>query len=162
MDILYYRRNNMLKKIISGLQTGVDRAALDVCLENSFPCGGWCPKCRMAEDGVLSEDYPIISSSRDERFATEENILDSDGTLVITRGRPVGMTALSSVLAKRRGKYSLVLDVLRVANNETAVAIINKWIEENRIEILNIAGPKESRYPGMYITTRVIIEQLLK
>ncbi len=73
-------------KIISGGQSGVDRAALDFCLENNIPCGGWCPKGRMAEDGRISDKYPLIETeSEDYAERTRLNVENSDGTLIIFR-----------------------------------------------------------------------------
>lgn len=80
-----------LLKIISGGQTGVDRAALDVALELGLPCGGWCPRGRRAEDGVIAERYPL-TETRSARYAvrTVRNVRAADGTLVLTRGQPSG------------------------------------------------------------------------
>ena len=94
-----------LHKIVSGGQTGVDRAALDVALELGLPCGGWCPQGRRAEDGPIDPRYPL----RETRAAaypvrTRWNVRDSDGTLILTRGRPDRGTALTADLAKRLGK----------------------------------------------------------
>src|SRR5438309_6802555 len=96
-------------KIISGGQSGVDRAALDVALELGISCGGWCPKGRRAEDGVIPEQYPVrenASTSYPPR--TEMNVRDSDGTLILTNGRPDRGTALTVNLAKRYEKPCLV------------------------------------------------------
>lgn len=82
--------------IVSGGQTGVDRAALDVALALGIPCGGWCPKGRLAEDGPLPDRYPL----RETEFEgyskrTKLNVQDSDGTLLFTRQRPSGGTKLT-------------------------------------------------------------------
>ena len=71
-------------KIVSGGQSGVDRAALDFALENKIPCGGWCPKGRLAEDGRIHHRYPLReTSSTDYRVRTQANVEDSDGTLIL-------------------------------------------------------------------------------
>ncbi len=153
---------DMLTKIISGAQTGVDRAALDVARAKKFPCGGWCPKGRLAEDGKLPKSYPLEESkSSDERIATELNILEADGTLILTLGRPTGGTALAGELARRRGKPYLVIDLLEVVDTNTASTLIRNWLRENKIEILSISGPRQSRCPGIYESTKAILEKVI-
>ena len=152
----------MLKKIISGSQTGVNRAALDVAIEKGIPCGGWCPNGRQAEDGVLNKKYPLEESkSTDDRIATELNIGESDGTLILTWGRPTGGTALSQIVAKRRFKHLFVVDIKKTYDDAKAAKEILKWIESCNIEVLNIVGPRESRCPGIYNDARSIIEKLI-
>src|SRR6266571_9073801 len=98
LDISPSRASNsfaamVVSKIVSGGQTGVDRAALDVALELGIPCGGWCPRGRRAEDGIIPERYPLIetpTTAYPQR--TERNVRDSDGTLVLTVGRADGGT----------------------------------------------------------------------
>ena len=95
----------MVEKIISGGQTGADRAALDVALELKIPCGGWCPKGRRAEDGRIDDRYPLKETpSTDYRVRTRLNVEESDGTLVITRGPLTGGTALTIKLVRENGK----------------------------------------------------------
>lgn len=139
--------SSLIQKIISGGQTGADRAALDVALELDVPCGGWCPKGRKAEDGPIPKLYPLreTSSSR-YPVRTERNVRDSDGTLVITRGKPSGGTALTIELARKLGKPHLVIDLSENGDPD----VVRGWIQSNRIEILNVAGPRESEAPGIY------------
>ncbi len=74
----------MIRKIISGGQTGVDRSALDFCLQNNIECGGWCPKDRIAEDGMIPLKYPLKETTEvDSIFRTHKNIIEADGTLII-------------------------------------------------------------------------------
>src|SRR5262245_54833883 len=92
-------------KIISGGQSGVDRAALDVALELGIPCGGWCPKGRRAEDGPLPDRYPLDETQTSfypER--TRRNVRDSDGTLILADGAAKGGTALTIELAEQMQK----------------------------------------------------------
>ena len=85
---------------MSGGQTGVDRAALDIALEGGIDCGGWCPRGRRAEDGVIPLCYPLTEcESKQYRVRTERNVLDSDATLIIKHGRLIGGSALTAQLA---------------------------------------------------------------
>jgi hypothetical protein len=133
-------------KVISGGQTGVDRAALDVALELGLPCGGWCPKGRRAEDGAIPLSYPLSetsSSAYPER--TARNIRDSDGTLVLTRGVPDGGTALTVKLATRYRRPLLSIDLERPSSPDRVAT----WAERQGVEVLNVAGPRESSCPGI-------------
>src|SRR5207247_6359035 len=137
----------MVDKVISGGQTGVDRAALDVALERGVRAGGWCPKGRKAEDGSLASRYPLTETPSEEYWQrTEWNVRDSDGTLVLTRGAPTEGTAYTIEVAKKLGKPCLVLD-LTEAPNESAV---QDWAGEHKVRVLNVAGPRESKCPGIY------------
>ena len=137
----------MFEKVVSGGQTGVDRAALDVALKLGVPAGGWCPKGRKAEDGQLPLRYPLRETPSEEyRQRTEWNIRDSDGTLVLTRGVPTEGTAYTIEVARKLGKPCLVLD-LTEAPNESAV---KDWADEHKVRVLNVAGPRESKCPGIH------------
>jgi hypothetical protein len=137
----------MFLQIISGGQTGVDRAALDVALKLGLPCGGWCPKGRRAEDGPIPERYPVLeTSSLAYPRRTARNVRDSDGTLVLTCGRPDRGTALTLRLAQRYKKPLLVLDL----DEAPEPAEVRQWIEVQQIRVLNVAGPRESSSPGIH------------
>src|SRR5262245_55320595 len=100
----------MTLEIRSGGQTGVDRAALDVALELGLPCGGWCPRGRRAEDGPIPDHYPLRETrSPAYPVRTRWNVRDSDGTLILTRGRPDRGTLLTEELARDMGKPLLVV-----------------------------------------------------
>lgn len=136
-------------KVISGGQSGVDRAALDVALELGITCGGWCPRGRRAEDGVIPARYPLIettSPSYPER--TGRNVESSDATLVIVRGRPRrgSGTALTVGLTRRHGKPWLIVDPDGVGEVDAVLA----WLAANRVRTLNVAGPRESESPGIH------------
>ena len=135
-------------KIISGGQTGVDRAALDVALELKLPCGGWCPKGRLAEDGKIASQYPLIETpTSDYSERTEWNVRDSDGTLILTYGTPIGGTGLTVEIAQILKKPLLILDL----NNPLPKEEVMDWIQSNQIQTLNVAGPRESfRTEGIY------------
>ncbi len=137
----------VLESIVSGGQTGVDRAALDVALEFGLPCGGWCPLGRRAEDGPIPVEYPLRETPKEKyQQRTRWNVRDSDGTLILTIGSPQGGTELTRKVAERLEKPHLVLDLAETADTR-AVA---DWVSKHRIHVLNVAGPRESTQPGIY------------
>jgi hypothetical protein len=146
-------------KIISGGQTGVDRAALDVALELGLECGGWCPKGRRAEDGPIPARYPLNETNSDQYPPrTAMNVRTADGTLIVTRGKPDRGTGLTLQLAKRYRKPSLVVDL----DQAPKTAEVRKWLESNRINILNIAGPRESSCEGIYAQAAHLLKKILR
>ncbi|MGD8836123.1 MAG: putative molybdenum carrier protein [Desulfobacteraceae bacterium] len=141
----------MLKKIVSGGQTGVDRAALDAAIRMGIPHGGWIPKGRLTEDGPLPERYHLDEMPTDsypER--TEKNVLDSDGTLIISRGAPQGGTDYTRKMALRHGKQMLHIDLSLHTNCLDAASLVSSWLRINNIETLNVAGPRASKDPEIY------------
>ena len=137
----------MITKIVSGGQTGVDRAALDVALQRDVPCGGWCPRGRRAEDGRIPDEYVLQETdSKNYSHRTERNVEDSDGTLILTGGPLTGGTALTRSLARRNGSPELVIDL----REEADFGAVEQWLAANRIRILNVAGPRESQQPGIH------------
>jgi hypothetical protein len=146
-------------KVVSGGQTGVDRAALDAARALRLPCGGWCPRGRLAEDGPIDPAYPLVETpSADYAQRTEWNVRDSDGTLVLVRGRARGGTALTIALARRQGRPLLVLDLKRDPAPDEA----QRWIAATGIAVLNVAGPRESQRPGIGQQARAFLERLLR
>jgi len=148
----------MVKKIVSGGQAGVDRGALDAALQLGFDCGGWCPLGRRAEDGPIDPRYPL-SESDSPRYdvRTEQNIIDSDGTLIITGGRLEGGTRLTLELALQKNRPCRVIDLRQPLELEQVI----DWLVALEISTLNIAGPRESKQPGIADKTREIVEKLL-
>jgi hypothetical protein len=146
-------------KLVSGGQTGVDRAALDVALDLGIPCGGWSPKGRLAEDGTIPDCYPLKETPLPVYpQRTEWNVRDSEGTLVLTTGRIAGGTALTIELARRQKKPCLVVNL----QDQLDVKIARAWIEANNIHVLNVAGPRESENRGIYSKAVEFLRQLLK
>lgn len=146
-------------KIVSGGQTGVDRAALDVALALGVPCGGWVPRGRRAEDGPLDGLYPVQetkSSAYDAR--TEANVRDSDATLILTRGEPAGGTRLTLDLAQAANKPYHIVDLKRTHSPLAAL----RWLESKRPGVLNVAGPRESNAPGIYGEAKTFLNNLLE
>src|SRR3954470_4737331 len=127
----------MIRRIVSGGQTGVDRAALDVALEQGMDCGGWCPQGRRAEDGPIPEHYPLQETPWDGYpQRTEWNVRDSDGTLILTYGESDRGTALTVELVQRKKKPYFVVDV----TGEVDANAIRAWAEANGVRVLNVAG----------------------
>ena len=151
----------MLKKIISGGQTGADRAALDVAINLEIPHGGWVPKGRLAEDGPIPERYHLREigiPSYEQR--TEQNVIDSDGTLIISHGSLTGGSAYTQAMAFKHNKPWLHIDLMQTDAFRASLEI-ELWISENRIEVLNIAGPRESKDKNIYQATKDILEVVL-
>lgn len=152
----------ILKRIVSGGQTGVDRGALDAALAAGFPCGGWCPEGRKAEDGPIPERYPMKDlAGAGYRQRTRQNVIDSDGTLVLCFGEPTGGTAETLRFCERFGKPALIVDGL-VSNQEAAAATAKAFIEQRRIAVLNVAGPRESSHAGARAFAETVVSLLLR
>ena len=137
----------MITKIVTGGQTGVDRAALDVAMQLGIPVGGWCPRGRRAEDGRIPDSYLLLeASSVNYAKRTELNVRDSDGTLILSGGPLTGGTALTKSLAQRLRKPVFVVDL----RDDPAPNVTDEWLAANSIQTLNVAGPRESQQPGIY------------
>ena len=158
MTILRKLRSTRPQRLVSGGQTGVDRAALDVALELGIPCGGWCPKGRLAEDGRIDLRYPLQeTASADPAERTRLNVAESDATLLITLGPARGGSALTIAEAEYHKKPCLVLDLL---SREAGVIAVLNWLALVNPAQLNVAGPRESEAPGVYPLTRALLERV--
>lgn len=148
--------------IISGGQTGVDRAALDAAIELGIPHGGFVPKGRIAEDGKLSLKYKVKElPGTDYADRTRANVDWADATLIIYRGRLMGGTLFTWEYAKNRGRRVKMID-LKMMGPDTATEQITTWVKEITPERLNIAGPRESTHPGIYQEVLHILRSAFK
>ena len=151
-------RNISITRIISGGQTGADRAALDFAISRGISHGGCIPKGRRTEEGSLPEKYKLRempTASYPER--TAQNVIDSDGTLIVSRGSLRGGSALTRRLAAQYRKPCLHIDLKETLQDE-AVPRIREWVNSNAIAILNVAGPRASENPDIYRETLGLLE----
>ena len=151
------RRKPCIDRLVSGGQTGVDRGALDAALARGVSCGGWCPKGRRAEDGVIPARYPLTECpSRAYKARTERNVRDGDATLILTDGKPPtgGTLATIRFAEKLRKPHKIV----PVNSDPRAIA---RWLVETHCRILNVAGPRESKSPGIQAASRKFTDALL-
>jgi hypothetical protein len=152
----------MLEKVVSGGQTGADRAALDAAAECGLATGGWVPLGRRAEDGQVPSRYRglLEADSRSYAHRTQLNVRDSDATLVVTFGRPRGGSALTLDLARSLGRPVLALDLARLTR-EQAVARLEAWLDEIGPRVLNVAGPRASQEPRIGDAVRALLRAAL-
>jgi len=148
----------VVERVISGGQSGVDRAALDAALELGIVCGGWCPRGRLAEDGRIPDRYPLRETpASGYAQRTEWNVRDADATLVLHRGRMRGGTALTVALARRLQRPCLTVDLAETADPDA----IRAWLAARRVAALNVAGPRESQAPGIGELARTVLRAVL-
>ena len=146
-----------ITKIVSGGQTGVDRAALDVAIELGIEHGGWCPRGRRAEDGIIASKYQVTeTSSSDYAVRTQMNVQESDGTLILYRERLQGGTLLTHRLAKQHDKPILRIRIDRSVN----YAQIVDWLKAHCISTLNVAGPRGSSHPELQQQAKSVLLNL--
>ena len=152
----------MIKRIVSGGQTGVDRGALDAALAAGVDCGGWCPRGRRAEDGLIPALYPMTEAPGARYIArTKLNVRDSDGTIVLAPGAPSGGTRATIEHASRLGRPCLVLDLASIDDME-AVSAATRWVETEEISVLNVAGPRASGWADGRTRADAVISGLLR
>jgi hypothetical protein len=152
----------MIEKIISGGQTGADRAGLDVAIELGIAHGGWIPKGRKTEEGRLPDEYHLLeTNSIDYAQRTELNIVDSDGTLIMSHGPLAEGSALTQELARKHRRPCLHID-LKEMDDSTAAEIINMWIDTRQIKTLNVAGPRTSSDPKIYEAAKRVLKAVIE
>ena len=151
-----------LKKIISGGQTGVDRAALDAALHHRFPCGGYCPKGRKADDGAISGHYPLTEhASADYAKRTLANIVHSHGTLIIYAQVLKGGTALTADYCRQHETPLILVDAER-QHSEQAADLALEFFRKFDVRCLNVAGPRHSQWPEGYRYAYHCMDHILK
>jgi len=132
--------------IVSGGQTGVDRAALDVAIDQGIQHGGWCPAGRLAEDGAIPLHYSLRETkSREYPVRTEQNVVDSDATLILYEGQLRGGTLLTRRLCRRLEKPHFC-----IAMDRKSAESAREWLHQQQPQTLNIAGPRESTCNGIH------------
>ena len=149
-------------KIISGGQTGVDRAALDVALRHGLECGGWCPAGRLDEFGKIPSHYPIRElqgGGFTER--TLQNVKDSDGTVIVYCDHLGGGTAQTVDCCHEQTRPHELIEASKISA-EDAAQLIGDFVRKNKIVILNVAGPRESEWPEGYDYTFRVLNTFLK
>lgn len=148
----------VVERIVSGGQTGVDRGALDAAIAMHIDHGGWCPRGRLAEDGFIPLVYKLTETDASEyAVRTERNVIDSSGTLVLYKQRLQRGTLLTYRLAQRHGR-----PVLRVRLDRAVhIELIQEWLRAEKICVLNVAGPRESSYPGIAIEAAELLTRVL-
>lgn len=164
-----------VRKIVSGGQTGADRGALDAALALGLAHGGWCPRGRSADDGPIPARYALIeTAARDHAVRTEMNVIDSDATLIVSRGPLAGGSALTARLAATHGKPCLHVDLdrgpgpaagLNARSRTEVVQRVRAWLERPgpgaNIDVLNVAGPREQQCPGLAADVRALLVAVL-
>lgn len=149
-----------LQRIVSGGQTGADRAALDWAIRRGVEHGGWCPRGRLAEDGILDRRYRLRETESDSYVQrTRRNVEDSDGTLVLNLGALDGGTLETVRYAEALGKPCLLIALdAGIGPDDPARAL--QWLRQWGIAALNVAGPRESKRPGIYRLTLDFLDRL--
>lgn len=141
-------------RIVSGGQTGADRAALDFAIEHGYPHGGWVPRGRLAEDGIIPLHYQLTElADGGYRQRTRRNVEDSDGTLIVNRGELDGGSLATHRFAVKLTQPVHVVNVEGdFCANHDVIESMN-WVRQYGIQTLNVAGPRESKRPGIYRLT---------
>lgn len=152
-----------VNKIISGGQTGADRAALDFALENNIEIGGFVPKGRGAEDGKISGKYPNLIETETRNYAerTDLNILEADATIILSHGKLSGGSLLTKQLAEKHNKPFLQIDFCQT-NIQLASSKAKAFLESNDCKVLNIAGPRASGDLEIYAKTKEFLQTLFE
>lgn len=148
----------MIEKIISGGQTGADRAALDAAIRLEIDHGGWVPRGRLAEDGVINLKYRLQEMPTDSYpLRTEQNVIDSDGTVIISHGKLTGGSDYTRQMALKHNRPWLHIDLNQTPGFKAAEKMID-WIRQYRIAVLNVAGPRASGDPRIYKAVLGVLE----
>ena len=157
-----FAQSIFLRRIVTGGQTGVDRGALDAALGADFSCGGWVPGDRMAEDGVISDRYPLTALPHGNyRQRTRLNVVESDGTAILYDGHLNGGTRLTHDLCGLVERPCILISAREMPDPVAAAKSVLEFIDENKIETLNVAGPRASRWSGGYSFALAVVGGLI-
>lgn len=149
----------IVARIVAGGQTGADRGGLDAAIELGIPHGGSCPRGRRAEDGRIPERYHLEeTNSWGYHLRTRRNVLDSDATVVFSRGSLTTGSALTYHLAVDHGKPVLHIDL----DSCLATSTLRGWLASTKPLVLNVAGQRESRCPGIQEAVRKMLVAVLR
>jgi len=147
-----------LTRIVSGGQTGVDQAALATAIELEIPHGGWCPLGRRSESGTIPIQYQMEEMpTRDYAARTRQNVIDSDGTLIVYRDQLSAGTLLTQQFANEIDRPLFLLDVTKPPEP----LVPRGWLKRHCIAVLNVAGPRESTTPGIFADTMRTLQAIL-
>ncbi|MDG2385277.1 MAG: putative molybdenum carrier protein [Pirellulaceae bacterium] len=146
-------------RIVSGGQTGVDQAALQVAIELRIEHGGWCPRGRICEAGTIPKQF-FLRETQSAKYSvrTEKNVIDSDGTLILYRDQLSGGTALTQRMAMKHQRPLKIIDLSTRSDFDQ----IHQWLLQNKISCLNVAGPRESTAIGIGAQSQRFLQQLLR
>jgi hypothetical protein len=153
------RTPHRIRRIVSGGQTGVDRGALDAAIELDVEHGGSCPRGRLAEDGRIPDRYALdeIDSSR-YWVRTEQNVIDSDATLLLYWKHLSGGTEFTRRMAIKHAQPFFLFDF----TNPPELNDVLQWLSDEQVEVLNCAGPRESSCPGIGSLARLQIIEIVR
>ena len=149
---------NMLQKIISSGESGVDRAALDVGLALGLAVGGWCAPGRQAEDGRITDDYPVVETlGQSDLFRIQRHIEDCDGVLIVNLGWSRTNTKMAAQYARQAGKPYLLVKLEQGIDPVT----FGRWLTDQQIAVLYVTGPREQQKPGVHAAASRFLSYLL-
>ncbi|MBI2824072.1 MAG: putative molybdenum carrier protein [Planctomycetia bacterium] len=151
-----------IRRIISGGQTGADRAALDVAIELAIDHGGWVPAGRWAEDGPIARRYRVRETdSPSPAVRTECNVRDADATLLFSHGTLSAGSALTLAIARQQGKPVLHVDLAEL-DDAKAAAHVSAWLATEGPKVLNVAGPRATSDPLIYDAVSRVLRRVLE
>ena len=149
-------------KIVSGGQTGVDQGALAAALAAGADCGGWCPDGRWSEEGPIPAVYPVVElPGAGYRERTLQNVLDSDGTAIIHDGELEGGTRLTWVFCERHERPGVLINASALSQDQ-AVAVLVEFVTGSDLNVLNVAGPRASKWPGAFRNAQAVVAEMLE
>lgn len=144
--------------IVSGGQTGVDRAALDWAIEKGWPHGGYCPKGRIAEDGLIPRKYNLKeATSPGYAIRTRLNVIHSDATLILS---PLPLTGGTALTAKYAEKVGAFIFSLSPGFESSDLRALHSFLADREFCKLNVAGPRLSQWPDAQNFAMMALSQI--